>query len=279
MDDDLMSLYSEPACSTKSEETLQPHAFFKKTYFRPTYCDVCEGIILGSAYKCSACNKRCHIGYGKNGKEDCHSDALLEPCDPENSWHVHGTYRFGDISKQKTRDMRSRARRVIRQAIVEEQKEFGKFDRLKDLVDKFHKVVGDEASLNKFILQWQLLSVTVLAVGTILVLSFCRGLGSWAFTIGIMQAASNAAWLLLAQALVALLVRLLSVKLRSYSTLIQNFASEVFQIELQDLGIDLLLIAAAGERCADCSLSVTMILLFAAFGIWVQAIFVMASER
>jgi len=259
-----------------SVDVLQPHKFVKKTYFFPTFCDVCEGVHIGSAYKCTACGMRCHIGYGSGMSEDCYAEALLSHCDRQTSSHVHGTYRVGDITKQKVRDMKSRARTTIKHVFREEQlQEFGKMKKLQDAVEKAGKMIGSEANVHRLLLRGQLISVSALVVVTSLVLYCCKGFGRKAFSICIMQAASNAVWLLSAEAAIAGLVWLLSAKLTEYSVIIHNFASEFGGIQLEDIPINVVKLAAAAQRIAERSLRVTMLLLFVAFAVWVQAIYSM----
>lgn len=60
------------------------HKFEEHTYGAPTYCDVCNGLLVGlwsQGLKCASCGRNTHRGGGIGDHDDCRAEAMLTPCD------------------------------------------------------------------------------------------------------------------------------------------------------------------------------------------------------
>ena len=115
---------------------LRPHDFEAVTIVKPHWCHNCGGIVVGTVFKCKGpCRYVCHHGLGK-GKENCHADLLLTEC-VENAPRHPPTSDFGDLAKQLKREAHQMVKDQVVEATVEEQRDWGKFDLLKDKVHSF----------------------------------------------------------------------------------------------------------------------------------------------
>jgi hypothetical protein len=66
------------------------HQFEIYTYQRPTYCDVCDGLLVGlwrQGRQCQHCGMNVHHGEGKGEHDDCKAEALLTACWGEKPSH------------------------------------------------------------------------------------------------------------------------------------------------------------------------------------------------
>lgn len=65
------------------EEVHEPHEFVEHTYKRPTFCDVCNGLLVGlwsQGLQCKKCGFNVHRGEGIGEHDDCRAEALLKRC-------------------------------------------------------------------------------------------------------------------------------------------------------------------------------------------------------
>lgn len=257
--------------STAGTFAHQPHAFLQKRYFLPKFCDICDGILLGAAYKCRTCGLRCHLGYGRNQHVDCRADALWTPCGGHAS-RALGNYQFGDMTLQTLRNFKSRARTMVLSEAVLEQKDLGNFDKLRDSIARL-RAQWSRVRVNRLLLQWQLGTAAGLAVLTYVAVALCaRDHGPTAHLLGVMQAASNAAALLTAEGILAAAVYTLARRAKHNALLIHVFLCEVVKVNLSELGIDMLHVATSVKSIASCTLSVTALFLFMACGVWLQCL-------
>ena len=123
-----------------------PHILESHSYGAPTYCSICDGLLVGlwsQGLRCKTCGMNVHRGEGVNCHDDCRAEALLTPCEnlrasvlsaretnvtlrealkqvrqvAQNSPHF-----LNDIGQQINRDMKADAKRVIVATGVEEER-------------------------------------------------------------------------------------------------------------------------------------------------------------
>lgn len=67
--------------SLSSEEPHEiPHKFVEHSYASPTYCDICNGLLVGlwsQGFQCEVCGLNVHRGEGIGEHDDCKAEALL----------------------------------------------------------------------------------------------------------------------------------------------------------------------------------------------------------
>ena len=66
-----------------SQSTEHAHSFHEHTYKQPTYCGICNGLLVGlwsQGFKCELCDMNVHRGGGAGDHDDCRAEALLAPC-------------------------------------------------------------------------------------------------------------------------------------------------------------------------------------------------------
>ncbi|KAL3913706.1 MAG: hypothetical protein SGILL_006380, partial [Bacillariaceae sp.] len=59
------------------------HHFETYSFPKPTYCNICDGLLVGlwrQGMHCKVCGFDVHHGEGKNGHDDCKGEALLKAC-------------------------------------------------------------------------------------------------------------------------------------------------------------------------------------------------------
>jgi len=264
---------SDAAVSESSEASaaLQPHSFVRKRYFTPRYCDVCDGVLLGLAFKCQSCGMRCHLGYGNCRHEDCRAEALWSPCGAHME-SAQGSYRFGDVALQKLRDFRSVARMQIVEGAVAEQREFGKMEKVAAQVSELRSQ-WDRVRINRLLLGSQLGAAALLGVLSYLFVRLSLGYrGPTTCVLAGMQAASNVAAVLLLQGMGAAAMHGAATKIRLNSGILHVYMCDMFKIDLNDLGIDLKDAAESAQRIASSTLSVTVLLLLVTCGAWWQCL-------
>lgn len=112
----------------RSASILAPHDFEPTYFYLPDYCDNCGGVIIGNGFQCrGACGFKIHRGLGK-GTENCHADVLLTLCEKREG-HEH-SWDTGDLAKQIARNTHQAVKDTVVAATIDEQKDWGKFDRL-----------------------------------------------------------------------------------------------------------------------------------------------------
>jgi len=60
-----------------------PHKFVEHSYASPTYCNICNGILVGlwsQGFQCETCGLNVHRGEGIGDHDDCKAEALFKPC-------------------------------------------------------------------------------------------------------------------------------------------------------------------------------------------------------
>eukprot|EP00416_Gambierdiscus_australes_P019750 CAMPEP_0171072918 /NCGR_PEP_ID=MMETSP0766_2-20121228/11177_1 /TAXON_ID=439317 /ORGANISM="Gambierdiscus australes, Strain CAWD 149" /LENGTH=254 /DNA_ID=CAMNT_0011529561 /DNA_START=103 /DNA_END=867 /DNA_ORIENTATION=- len=250
---------------------LQPHTFVKKRYFAPKYCDVCHGILLGAAFKCESCGMRCHLGYGRDNHEDCRAEALWTPCSARTK-STHGSYRFGDVTQQMLRDFRSRARMLVVNEVVSEQKDLGNFAKLKGMVVAFRSQ-WSRVRINRLLLRWQLGTAACLALLTYAAMLVALGdCSRKSRLLSAVQAASNTSALLCVEGVLAVLVYVAAGRVKRHSVLLHVFLCDVAKVDLTELSIDLSRVSTNSKRIASSTMSVTSLLLVVTSAVWFQCL-------
>jgi len=59
------------------------HRFHEQSYGAPTYCDICDGLLVGlwsQGLQCGVCGMNVHRGQGAGEHDDCRAEALLKAC-------------------------------------------------------------------------------------------------------------------------------------------------------------------------------------------------------
>ena len=76
---------SSPKASHQPSHDLA-HSFETHNYKKPTYCDICNGLLVGlwrQGMQCKLCKMNIHHGEGTGEHDDCKSEALLRVCPGE----------------------------------------------------------------------------------------------------------------------------------------------------------------------------------------------------
>ena len=125
-------------------EEEKPHIFEKHTYGKPTFCDVCDGLLVGlfsQGLQCKYCKMNVHHGEGKGEHDDCKGEAILTPCKgqdylkrgPSTVNFAEGVRQFQELMKshpdllheckeQLDRDILHNVKQVIVKEAAEEQR-------------------------------------------------------------------------------------------------------------------------------------------------------------
>mmetsp|Transcript_1263 Transcript_1263/g.3563 ORF Transcript_1263/g.3563 Transcript_1263/m.3563 type:complete len:342 (-) Transcript_1263:112-1137(-) len=136
-------------------ERDMPHSFASQTYGRPTYCDICGGLLAGLLYQglqCSECGMNVHHGQGQGDHDDCRAEALLRtscPCrkddemkgdkDPEPPLSsALRSMKPMEVIRQIDRDFMAHAKKAVVATGVEEERP-RKFKRLRKHVDAWRQ--------------------------------------------------------------------------------------------------------------------------------------------
>jgi len=131
------------------------HSFASQTYGRPTYCDICGGLLAGLLFQglqCSECDMNVHHGQGKGDHDDCRAEALLRTScpylkedesegdkDPEPSLSsAMRSMKPMEVIQQIDRDFMAHAKKAVVATGVEEERP-RKFKRLRKHVDAWRQ--------------------------------------------------------------------------------------------------------------------------------------------
>lgn len=227
-----MTAAQAEACAVKSK-VKRPHQLKQKSFIIPTWCDLCSGILVGGGYECTGpCGLRCHAGLG-DGTENCRADMLLKPCS-EGCEHVHGAYRFGDITKQLARNVHQTVKDQVVGEIVKEQRGFGKFQRLKEQMTALREAWDDQKVILCALLAL-LASVVITILGTYIIVFAMR----LSLSLANLQAALLVASLLLHETVILLVVHVAARGMIKYSALVHTFVLTILQIDLEEMEINL----------------------------------------
>jgi len=164
------------------------HNFQDYTYPSPTYCDICNGLLVGlwsQGLRCSTCGMNVHRGEGLEGHDDCRAEALLTSCNnaqfvdiPRMSIRskIRGIANIpiGDIKQQMDKDVKAHAKRAIVKTAVKEEK-IKKFKRIKARLVPFIEKADEIESRGElkaflFLIKYQALFAIV--IGSITHVSF-----------------------------------------------------------------------------------------------------------
>eukprot|EP00929_Paragymnodinium_shiwhaense_P105322 TRINITY_DN70279_c0_g1_i1.p1 TRINITY_DN70279_c0_g1~~TRINITY_DN70279_c0_g1_i1.p1 ORF type:complete len:279 (+),score=44.92 TRINITY_DN70279_c0_g1_i1:107-943(+) len=245
-----------------SEFVFRPHTYRRKVFVVPTWCDVCAGVLIGDGFQCDGpCRLRWHLGLG-DGVENCCADMLLTSCQAGRK-HKEGTYSFGDVSKQLARNARQAVKDIVVQEAVKEQKELGKFDKLKEAVNELQSW-WDTRIVIGCTLAAQVASVLIIAVVT------CSSIHIWGKgavkpAVYRLQCASAIAAVVFTEMLLTALIYFIAWQAVRYSALVHMFVMKVLRVNLEEVDIDL-------EVAAREVLRVCKPLLVSSGSIWVCSI-------
>ena len=112
-----------------------PHKFEEHSYRKPTYCNVCDGLLVGlwsQGLQCVTCGLNVHRGEGINDHDDCKGEALLSACSGERIGEEQAmTLReaikrsphfFQDIKEQMHKDLFTHAKEAVVSAGVDDER-------------------------------------------------------------------------------------------------------------------------------------------------------------
>ena len=71
-----------PSLSSEEQHEI-PHKFVEHSYASPTYCSICNGLLVGlwsQGFQCEVCGLNVHRGEGVDEHDDCKAEALLSSC-------------------------------------------------------------------------------------------------------------------------------------------------------------------------------------------------------
>jgi len=271
---------SQGACSSTSSPAVErrenPHALRshdlkEKVFFGPTWCDNCGGVLIGDGWQCMGpCGRKCHRGLGMEA-ENCHADLCCTPCEKCVALTAKmSPYQFGDVSKQLMRNLKSRVKEQIVEEAVQEQKKFGRLDKIKEVAVGVRKNWDDKVVIWwLFVVQVGLVLLAQLVSHTLVLMVAWPMHGARGWRLAAYGASESAAVFIFVEAALILLARLLARQLLRYSDIIHAFMLEIMHIDLLELDIDLLLAAEAVLRVTECSLWVTCALWVASLANWI----------
>ena len=132
-----------------SQSTEHAHSFHEHTYKQPTYCGICNGLLVGlwsQGFKCELCDMNVHRGGGAGDHDDCRAEALLAPCPGPDHGAVEVKEKktteqaklsdvvaqiralaenpnfLKEISEQVDKDLRARAKEAIVEVAVDDER-------------------------------------------------------------------------------------------------------------------------------------------------------------
>lgn len=245
----------------------RPHNIRFTCFLVPTWCDNCNGPLFGVGFTCKRCGLRCHAGLGR-GTEHCRGDVLRTHCQPGTCHRHRGdAYRFGDVAKQVFRDIHQAVKEVVVSKMIQEQRRFGKFDRLRQHVQTLQGFWDNTKVVCCFALLQ--LATVLLAVAPALLLPRLIVRTPYATTLSRVQAAWSAVVLVLCETAGLLLVRSVALALLRYSELIHCFILEVPKVNLEDEGIKLDVAATEALKVVHRALMFSFLLFVASLGVYV----------
>lgn len=153
--------------SRERRGSLKPHNFRVKSYISPTWCAVCNGILVGlfnQGMQCTGCKLNCHRGEGRGEHRNCRAEALMTPCTEETVKPQKGDLNLGDLTAQVARDARTLLREGVMKATVDDNKP--SLDKLSTTVQSWKSKLGDHAKVARWILWGQVASIGALLVWT-----------------------------------------------------------------------------------------------------------------
>lgn len=252
---------------------LKAHDLQRRIFIKPTWCSMCKGIMVGSGFECKgACGRRCHLGLGANNAENCKADLLLEPCFAHED-RAQGGYHFGDITRQLFRDAHQNVKDVVVDAIVKEQRDFGKFDKLKQYSDDIQEWWNEDRGKQRIVCV-QILSLfaafALTWIGTVAITLPMHGV-SKAYTLAWIQSWSNVTHLAVTEGVLLAAVHLGSHQLLLHAEIVYTFFHEILQIDLGELDIKLAPAAVSLTRVTFFSMKVAVALATLSFSVWLRA--------
>jgi len=253
----------EPPASPENADAhspTQPHKLQKKSFFAPTWCDNCDGILVGAGYKCTCCGRKCHLGLGK-GSENCKADLLLMACGPvcRSRSQIFKAdskkrYEFGDVSRQLVRNAHQTIKDVVVKETMKEQQAWGKFDLLRWQVLELERRWDSGIFVKWFVGSQIVLMVAIWAITFSTVEFLARGLATESSTRHMANAQAMCAIrsLLLMEMLVLIAVRVAAGRAFQHSELIFTFIKEILHVDMAELAdIQIGKAATAVQRAAD----------------------------
>lgn len=279
-----------------------PHSFEEHTYKSPTYCDICDGLLVGfwsQGYKCKHCGMNTHRGQGVGDHDDCRKEALLASCPGPNAEQdlrksvkeaklgdVMAQIRdlakdpnfIKDVTEQFDKDIKSKARSAITAAAVDDEREM-KLKRLKLFVLRSIRYM--DAITEKGELYVMMILLSIIAISTVLqtflsfgsliiVLSPRYGLfTTTSFQLAAMHDATVTAAFHTVFAIVSGIFYYLACVFKRKNVIFDRFLKDAMKLDAEiDIGIS---IAEAAERCKYLShriLISSIISVFVSFNFW-----------
>ena len=265
-----------------SQSTEHAHSFHEHTYKQPTYCGICNGLLVGlwsQGFKCELCDMNVHRGGGAGDHDDCRAEALLAPCPgPDHAAaevkekkamesaklsDVVSQIRalaenpnfLKEISEQVDKDLRARAKEAIVEVAVDDERNKN-LRRLKEglvpFVAKLDAMVA-KGELFVFVVLVTLLSLativqTVISLGLFLIALGPRHgfLSITSFQLAAMHDATVTAALHTVLAILSAVAFHLACLFKRKQNLIDRFLLDAFRINAAtDVGIS---VADAAQR-------------------------------
>jgi len=181
-----------------------------------------------------------------------------------------GNYEFGDFTRQKIRDARSRARSLVVQEAVAEQRSLGKFSKLRAHADNI-KATWEKTSVRCVLLLVQLLSSGVLAFLSYAAVRFVATTRN-EHSLAVVQAAASVGMLFLCELVLAGALHFAATWIRRHSKVIEVFFSSVVHVDLSEVGVDLHIFAQESQHIARFALCSTGVLLSLSCAVWLECL-------
>jgi len=173
----ITSTIPKPRLKIFRESTQEhAHSFYEHSYKAPTYCQICNGLLVGlwsQGFRCKICHMNVHRGEGIGDHHDCKGEAILTPCpgpDAEKDQRrEEESAKLGDViaqirelannpnfikevTDQLDKDVKARAKDVIVEAAVDDERDKN-LRRLKAaLVPLVHKMDAVAANGELYVL-------------------------------------------------------------------------------------------------------------------------------
>ena len=288
-----------------SRSTECAHSFREHTYKQPTYCGICQGLLVGlwsQGFKCSCCDLNVHRGGGVGEHDDCKAEALLAACPGPNHDAADAKEKkakesaklsdvvsqiralaenpnfIKELSVQVDRDLKARAKAAIVEVAVDDERNKN-LRRLKQVVAPF--VAKLDAMVAKGELHVFVVLMAILALLTIIqtvtsMFLFLIALGprhgflsATSFQLAAMHDATVTAALHTVLAVISAIGFYLASIFQRKQNLIDRFLQDAFRINtVDDIGIG---VADAVQRFMSWSkrlLASTLLSMLLTFFLW-----------
>ena len=279
------STIPKPALKIGRQSTTQEHAhsFHEHSYKAPTYCQICNGLLVGlwsQGFRCEVCHMNVHRGEGLGDHDDCKAEAMLAACPgpdaKRDKQREEETAKLGDViaqirelannpnfikevTDQLDKDVKARAKDVIVEAAVDGERSKN-LKRMKEVLVPFVYKMDAIAENGEIYALMVLLGVEALATIVQTVVSFGlfiavlaprHGLTTRAFQLAAMHVSTVTGALHTVLSILASIFYYLSSLFKRKTAIIDRFLRDAFRIDAEvDIGVS---VASAAERAKNWS--------------------------